>query len=445
MRAWRWVRGFLGRQRPVRLVAGGYALYVLIGFGLLCLPWAQEAEDVAWLDHLFIATSAVSTTGLASISSADSYSFFGELVITGLIQLGGIGYMTLGSFFMLAVRHRLDSLHTKVARQAFVLPRGMELARFIRGVVLFTFVIEAIGAAILVPAFMAADVPAPVWNGIFHAISAFCTAGFSLFNTSLEGFRDNVVINLTIAALSILGALGFIVMSDVWRLARGRPGRVSLTSVIILRVTFGLMIVGTLLIGLTDDALAALPMGERWLAAFFQTMTAMTTVGFDTYAINDMALASLLLIVVAMVIGASPSGTGGGVKSTTAAVFLGAIVAMLRGRERIVLAGREIDTARVNSALAAFAFYMICLITGTFALLLTQAGGFVPLIFEATSAIGTVGLSLGATATLDDTGKWVIIVLMFLGRLGPLTAGLALLPSPQDARRLRARREDLAV
>ena len=137
MRAWRWVRGFLGRQRPVRLVAGGYALYVLIGFGLLCLPWAQEAEDVAWLDHLFIATSAVSTTGLASISSADSYSFFGELVITGLIQLGGIGYMTLGSFFMLAVRHRLDSLHTKVARQAFVLPRGMELARFIRGVVLF--------------------------------------------------------------------------------------------------------------------------------------------------------------------------------------------------------------------------------------------------------------------------------------------------------------------
>ena len=316
MRAWRWCAGF---GTPASGAPGGRLCAACADRVRSAAPaLAQEAEDVAWLDHLFIATSAASTTGLASISSADSYSF-GELVITGQ-STWRHGRRCL--FFCGGAPMAGFAAHE--GRAAFVLPRGMELARFIRGVVLFTFVIEAIGAAILVPAFMAADVPAPVWNGIFHAISAFCTAGFSLFNTSLEGFRDNVVINLTIAALSILGALGFIVMSDVWRLARGRPGRVSLTSVIILRVTFGLMIVGTLLIGLTDDALAALPMGERWLAAFFQTMTAMTTVGFDTYAINDMALASLLLIVVAMVIGASPSGTGGGVKSTTAAVFLGA-------------------------------------------------------------------------------------------------------------------------
>ena len=152
-----------------------------------------------------------------SISPSGSYSFFGELTILGLIQLGGIGYMTLGSFVILALRQRLDAMHQGVARSAFVLPRDMNVGAFIRAVVLFTLAIECIGAVLLIALFAQAGTPDPVWNGVFHAVSAFCTAGFSLFDTSLEDYRANAGIVIVVASLSYLGAIGFIVMSDWWR------------------------------------------------------------------------------------------------------------------------------------------------------------------------------------------------------------------------------------
>jgi len=438
------VRRFLAARRPVTLVTWGYAFYMGIGCVLLCLPIAHAQSGLSIVDNLFTATSAVSTTGLATISPGDSYNLFGQIVIATLIQLGGIGYMTLGSFIMLAVRHRLDDLHEGVARQAFVLPQGMDLARFVRGVVLFTLLIECVGAAILIPAFSAAGVPSPIWNGIFHSISAFCTAGFSLFDNGLEDFTGNAVVSLTVAGLSYLGAIGFIVMSDWWRWI-SRRRKTTLTSRIILRVTVILATLGTLALGLTDSTLAQLPVSERWLAAFFQVMTAMTTVGFDTVPINTLAPASILLIIVAMVMGASPSGTGGGIKSTTVAVFYGAVKAALRGRMSVVLLGRTVSPVRVQLAMAVFGFYMSCLIVGTFVLLLVDEHGLMELMFEATSAIGTVGLSLGITGDLSTAGKYVVIALMFLGRLGPITAGMALFPRPDDAPTFRAAPEDLAI
>ncbi|MES1937287.1 TrkH family potassium uptake protein, partial [Salinisphaera hydrothermalis] len=417
-------RALILSRRPVTLVVWGYALYILVGFGLLCLPWAHARPHVGMLDSLFVATSAVSTTGLSTIGVADSYNFFGELVIAALIQLGGIGYMTLGSFVMLALRQRLDSLHSNVAQQTFALPRGADVAQFIRGVVIFTVVIETIGAAVLAHAFAADGVPAPLWNGIFHSISAFCTAGFSLFSNGLEGFRDDVTVNLTIAVLSYLGAIGFIVMSDGWRwLVLGRR-RVSLTSRLILRVTVVLTVIGTLALFLTDSTLDQLPPGERLLASFFQVMTAMTTVGFDTVPINTLGHASIMLLIVAMIMGASPSGTGGGIKSTTVAVFYGAVRAALAGRTEIILLGRSIQPRRLTMAVAAVGMYIGCLVVGIFALLLVDGHALLPLMFEAASAIGTVGLSLGVTAGLSEAGKCVVIALMFLGRLGPMTAGL---------------------
>ncbi|GAB3670171.1 TrkH family potassium uptake protein [Salinisphaera aquimarina] len=435
---------FIRSRRPATLVVLGYALYIASGFVMLCLPFAQAGHGVSWLDNLFTATSAVSTTGLATVSPGTRYSLFGELVIAGLIQVGGIGYMTLGSFVMLALRHRLDDMHRGVARTAFVLPERMNLARFIRNVVGFTLVIEVVGAAALALLFARAGAPEPIWNGIFHSISAFCTAGFSLFDNSLEDYRANTGINMVVAALSYLGAIGFIVMSDWWRWLTTRQRR-SLTSRIILRVTFWLALIGTVVIALTDTGLAKLGLEERLLASFFQTMTAMTTVGFDTYPIAGMSSASILLLIVAMVMGASPSGTGGGLKSTTIAIFYGAVRSTLAGRARIGLLGRDIGAARIQMAMAATGMYVGTLVIGVTTLMLVERQGFLPLLFESASAIGTVGLSLGATGALTSVGKLVVIAMMFVGRLGPITLGMALFPPPSRRQAMAGHVEDLAV
>ncbi len=438
------IPAWLRNRRPVTLVVLGYSFYILIGFLLLCLPFAHAKAGLSLLDHLFTATSAVSTTGLVTISPSGSYSFFGELVILGLIQLGGIGYMTLGSFVMLAVRHRLDDIHQGVARTAFILPRDMDIAGFIRGVVIFTFVVETIGALLLFWLFMRAGTPDALWNGVFHAVSAFCTAGFSLFDTSLEQYSGNLGINLVVAALSYLGAIGFIVMSDWWQWARRRRAP-SLTSRIILRVTFWLALLGTLAIALTDPTLAERSIGERVLTSFFQVMTAMTTVGFDTVPIVNMGSASILLLIVAMVMGASPSGTGGGIKSTSVAIFYGAVRAALAGRNRIQLLGQAISETRIHMAMAAFGMYMGTLVVGSAALLLVEPQDFVTLLFESVSAIGTVGLSLGATSELGTAGKWIVIAMMFAGRLGPITIGVAVFPTPAESDDFRRAPADLAV
>ncbi len=432
------------RRRPVTLVLWGYAFYVACGFALLCMPFAHERTGLSWLDHLFTATSAVSTTGLVSISPSGSYSFFGELTILGLIQLGGIGYMTLGSFVILALRQRLDAMHQGVARSAFVLPRDMNVGAFIRAVVLFTLAIECIGAVLLIALFAQAGTPDPVWNGVFHAVSAFCTAGFSLFDTSLEDYRANAGIVIVVASLSYLGAIGFIVMSDWWRWITRRRGP-SLTSGIILRVTFWLALIGTVSIAITDAHLAEMPWDERVLAAFFQVMTAMTTVGFDTVPIANLGSASILLLLVAMVMGASPSGTGGGIKSTTVAIFYGAVRGALAGRDSIRLLGETISRRRIHMAVAAAGFYIGALVVGMAALMLVEDQDFLMLMFESASAIGTVGLSLGATAELSAAGKWVVIAMMFIGRLGPITVGVALFPRAEEKDSPARRGADLAV
>lgn len=431
-------------RRPVTLVCGGYALYVLVGFVLLSLPFAHARSGISALDNLFVATSAVSTTGLSTIGVADHYNLFGQLVIAMLIQLGGIGYMTLGSFVMLAMRQRLDALHSSIARQTFVLPAGMGVARFIRGVVIFTLTIEVIGTLVLWWAFARDGVADAFWMAVFHSISAFCTAGFSLFPDGLERFSADVPVNLSVAALSYLGAIGFIVMSDWWRWLRWRNAT-TLTSRIILRVTLVLAVLGTGALYFSDPALAHLASGERFLAAFFQVMTAMTTVGFDTVPIATLGHASILLLLVAMVMGASPSGTGGGIKSTTVAIFYGAVRSALAGRAELTLLGRTIQPRRLLMAMATLGLYIGCLVIGVFMLLLVDHASPFVLLFEAASALGTVGLSMGVTGDLDTAGKWVIIVLMFVGRLGPMTAGMAMFP-PLAARSARpSGQDDIAV
>ena len=253
---------------------------------LLSLPPAQAVAGVSALDHLFIATSAVSTTGLATVSPPGTYSLFGELVILLLIQIGGIGYMTLGSFIVLSRGRKLTQSRQRMLASDFAMPKTFALDEFVKGVIVFTVVAEVVGAALLWALFANAGVPNAAYQAVFHSVSAFCTAGFSLFDTSLEAFAGNVGVNAVVSALALLGAVGFIVAVDAWRVAMGRQKHLTFTSRIILRLTLLLVVGGTALLFLTEQGALTDEPAQRLLQSFFQAMTAMSTVGFNTVPIG---------------------------------------------------------------------------------------------------------------------------------------------------------------
>jgi trk system potassium uptake protein TrkH len=368
----------------------------------------------------------MSTTGLTTDSVSDSYTFWGEFVVLCLFQLGGIGYMTLSSFVMLASGRSLQRQRMGVLQAQFVLPYELRISRFVSEVVLFTAVIETVGAAFLYVEFRASGVEDALWSATFHAVSAFTTAGFSLNNNSLEDFRGNGVVCLTVSVLCYLGAIGFIVLQDMWQTLRRRRQRMTFTSRVILTVTGAIFLVATPLLYVEDPSLQSLPPLERFYAAAFQVMTSSTTAGFNTVPIHSLADASFALIIIMMIIGASPSGTGGGLKTTTLSALIGVLMSMLRGRSTVQFFGHEIPTARILTATASAALYLICLATGVWLLCLVESHSFVEIVFEAASALGTVGLSLGITGSLTAWGKIAITLLMFVGRAGPLTIGVAL-------------------
>ncbi len=417
---------FTGRAAPAHAVFFGYLSYVIVGWLLLSLPAARIVERIAPIDNLFIAASAMSTTGLATISVSDNYSLFGQLVILALIQLGGIGYMTFGSFIILSRRPDLPSARAEISRAVFSLPKSFDIFRFIRSVILFTAVIETVGMLLLWWAFSAAGTPNPLYNAFFHSISSFCTAGFSPFNDSFMSFSGNFWINGTIAFLSYLGAVGFIVFVDYWRRFRGKTTQVTLTSKIIVWMTLWTTLIGTALLFLDEPTIRGLAPDKRLLAAFFQCMTAMTTVGFNTIDIGALSKGSILVLTALMIIGASPSGTGGGVKSTSFSAILGVIRSALRGEQHASFWGRAIPLERVWMAIANTALYLMFLTVGVYLLSLTETATIDKIFFEAASAIGTVGLSMGITGSLTDMGKLIVTALMLGGRIGLLTVGMVL-------------------
>lgn len=422
------MKAFLRRiinQNPINALIAGYLFLTAAGSIVLSIPWLQTLPTPV-IDNLFIASSAVSTTGLTTVSVSDHYNFFGELIVLLLIQVGGLGYMTFGSFIVLTTKRNLSDVQEALIRNDFGLPKTFHLRGFIETVILFTILVEVLGALGLWFIFRARGIPHPLWSAIFHSVSAFCTAGFSLFNNSFEGFSDHLALNLIIFALSFLGAIGFIVVADLWQRLLGLKKEITLTSKIILGFTVLTIAAGWGLLLATEPLFKSAP-GETWLPALFQAMTAMTTVGFDTVPISNLSHGALYLLTILMLIGASPAGTGGGIKSTTVMAVFAETFATLRGRRIVTFLGRVIPDFRLQQASASFNFYIILLTIGIYLLNLTDGKLFVfDLIFEATSAIGTVGLSTGITSSLSFLGKCVVIGLMLLGRIGPLSIGLAI-------------------
>jgi trk system potassium uptake protein TrkH len=431
---------------PQQNLLYGFVSYTMVGWLMLSLPFFQN-QPVSMLDNLFIATSAISTTGLTTVSVIDSYNWGGQFITLLLIQIGGVGYMTFTSFIMLSMKSGLTHWHLRILNSEFSMPKGFQISDFLRSVIVFTIVIEALGAVSLFLVFHAAGVEHnfAIWSSIYHSVSAFCTAGFGLYNNSFENFATNTSLNAVISVLSICGSLGFIVVTDFWNRITGKVKAISFTTKIILLVTSVLSLGGTIMIYLFEPSVQVYSGREKIMISFFQSMTALTTVGFNTIPISAFALPMLLIVVLLMYVGASPSGTGGGMKSTTFITLIAIMISRIRAKRRVSFLGKAIPLERMYVATSTFMLYAAVIFMATFLLTVTdKTFALHSILFEVTSAIGTVGLSTGITASLSSAGKSILIAVMFIGRLGVITFGLAILAKRKHFDE-RDEKADLAV
>lgn len=420
----------LERFSPQQNLLLGFTLYILIGALLLYMPFSQKGS-ISFLDALFMSASAVSTTGLATVSTYDSFNNIGQSVIILLIQIGGIGYMTFSSFLILTGGQKLMQWRQKLLNTEFSLPQNFILKDFLKATIYYTIIIELVGMIALFITFKLYDVETTfaLRSSFFHSISAFCTAGFGLYNDSFEQFKYNIPINIILSVLSILGALGFIVATDIYYKFTKTNHLITFTTKIIVSVFTILTTAGTLFMVVFEQSIQQETLANKIMISFFQVTTAITTAGFNTIPIGGLTTAVLLIIIFMMYVGASPAGTGGGLKSTTLTACIAIVVSHLKGSVAVFFMNKQIPRERVSIAAASIILYTFLLFIGTLVLLCSEVKeiGLDKMFFEVASALGTVGLSTGITSNLSVIGKLTIIFLMFAGRVGVINLGLALL------------------
>jgi trk system potassium uptake protein TrkH len=409
---------------------------IALGTLLLALPAAAaDARGVGLLVAFFTATSAVCVTGLIVVDTPGAFSGFGQLVILLLIQVGGLGYMTMSTLVAITLGRKVG-LHSRVwLQESMNLGSRSDLLKFTAAVWLVTLAFELAGALVLTVRWWADFGPArAAWLGLFHSVSAFNNAGFSLFSTSLIAWHGDVVVNATIGGLIVAGGLGYVVLVELARLRRGR--RLSLHSQLVLGVTLVLLLGGAAAVYWIERGNPA-TIGQQTvatggMAALFQSLTARTA-GFNTLDTAALRPATLFLLMVLMFIGAAPGGTAGGVKVTTFVVTVLALWATVRGRAEPTIRWRRLPAELVARAflISLTAFLALNVVAGI--LLVTEQGDLLPTLFEAASAFGTVGLSTGVpgapvsfVAGFSSGGQLLVCALMFIGRVGPLTMAFAL-------------------
>lgn len=413
---------------PQRQIMAVYAGYSLLGTLMLLLPFASIGE-VSFVDHLFTVVSAISTTGLSTVDVATQYTFFGQLVILTLIQMGGLGYMTLSSYIMLRLTGKFGTEKAKLFQTQFSFPDTLDSESMLRSIVKYTFWFEAIGFLTLCPYFVLTGVEQPIWSALFHSVSAFCTAGFSIYTDNLMQFRSDIFVNVVILILSVAGAMGFIMMTDISKKLTHKRHKVSFTTKVIVYITGVLALWGTLHLFFCEDSFQSMSVGDRLLASFFQSVSAMTTVGYNTVDVSQMVPISMLILTMTMYIGASPSGTGGGLKSTTLSALYAYTRSTLALRKNVSLRGNLIPQYRITSALTTTIFYSFILFAGVYLIGLFEPNDadFLKISFEAASALATAGLTSGILTDITLESKVVLILLMYIGRVGVITFGNVLL------------------
>jgi trk system potassium uptake protein TrkH len=440
-----------------QLLLGSFAGLIAAGtLGFLLLPGLWIGDGVGFVDALFMATSAVCVTGLSVLDVSSRMTFWGQLWLLLLIQLGGLGILTLAALAAAALGRRFSlEVEDAVSGPAALLPAGGARA-LVRSVVAVTLSVEAVGALALWLVWREDLGPAgALWPAVFHAVSAFCNAGFSTFGESLMGDPHDLPVLAVVAVLVVAGGIGFLVIEDLRARLRGQRRRVTLHTRLVL-ATSGVLILGAAPLYLFfewDHTLAPLSLPERIGNAVFMAITPRTA-GFNSVDYHAISNPSLVLTLALMWIGGSPGSTAGGVKTTTAALLALGLLARLRGRRDVSLADRSVPEATLQRAVGLAVGAMLVLFSFVFLLLWSELeregaeldrGRFVHLVFEAQSALGTVGLSMGVTSELTPVGRVLIVVLMFLGRVGPLAVLEAMARRARRRALYRLAREDVLV
>lgn len=420
------------RLNPQQSLFFGFFMYMVLGWIFLSLPFSQKIPT-DFIDTLFTSTSALSTTGLATVSTFDNYTFFGQFIILTLIQIGGIGYMTLTTYILLSTTKQITHWHKKILHNEFTMPKEFKIQDFLKSVIVFTFIIEIIGAILFYFAFrpIHSDTFFTIWTSIFHSVSSFCTAGFSLYNTSFEAYATNTFLNAIVLFLTISGGLGFIVVTDIWYYFSKKSNSISFTTKMITLSFFGVLFIATVITFFGESTIQHYPVFERLEIATFQTVNAISTAGYNSIPLSNLTLGVLLTIIFLMYVGAAPSSTGGGMKITTLTAVIAIVKSKVRNQAKVTYMNKKIPADRLEMAVSTFIFYTAILFFSVFLLSFTENHSLEKLLFEATSAIGTVGLSMGITGSLSVWGKIILISIMFIGRVGVITFGLAILAKKQ--------------
>lgn len=398
-------------------------LSVLLPAALLLMSSVFSITGLSFTDALFTATSAISVTGLGVVDTATHFTIEGKVLLMLLMQIGGLGQMTLSAVLLYMFGVRLSLQQQALAKDALGQDQAINLQSLVKRIVTFALIAEIIGWTVLsfrwVPEMGWAQ---GLFYALFHSISAFNNAGFSLFSDSFIGYAHDPLVILTLAGLFIFGGLGFTVVGDVWNHWHLGWRRFNLHSKIMLVATPSLLLLGTLLFWALErnHTMQGLNIWEKWLAAFFQSATARTA-GFNSIDVAHLTQPSMLLMIILMLIGAGSTSTGGGIKVSTFTVALVATWTFLRQKNHVVMFHRTVNWPTVTKALAIIVVSGVLLILAMFLLMVTESASFESVVFETISAFATVGLSSGLSAELSEPGKYIMIVVMIIGRIGPLT------------------------
>ena len=448
-------RAFFGRWiTPPRLFCGSFALLIAIGtLGFKYLPGLYTREPLNWLDAVFTSTSAVCVTGLIVVDTATFFTMAGQAWILLLIQLGGLGMIAFTSMIIIALGRRLSLRQEAFSTEMHEAAPQIDMRRLTLDILRFTLAIELAGALVLyvlwIPRLGWAGA---AWPALFHSISAFCNAGFSTFSDSLVGFQNAPVSLFVIMVLIVAGGIGFLTLEELYlRYQAGRRKqifRISLHSRIVVGMTITLLIVGWLLFGIFERqrTLGPLPLGHKVVNALFMSVTPRTA-GFNTIDYSQASDSTNFLTIILMMIGGSPGSTAGGIKTTTFALIGLLAWSRLVGFETTIFAGRSIRKETTERAIGVFVITSGLVTVGIFLLTASEGhrGHFLSQMFEVTSAFNTVGLSMGETPLLSPAGRGLTVLLMYFGRVGPLTIAAAIALRQFGQSRFRYAYEDVVV
>ena len=417
---------------PTQIIVLFFAAVIILGTFLLCLPIASKSREwTPLLDSAFTATSATCVTGLIVYDTFTHWSLFGQLVILGMIQIGGLGVMTIITMFSVFAKKKISLHERKLLMQSAGTIRTNGIIKLLKQIITITFICEGAGAIMLATRFCPElGATKGLYYSIFHAVSAFCNAGFDLMGvygefSSITPFCTDITVNLTICALIVSGGLGFLVWQDVIT-NRFRLKNYSLHSKIVLITTAVLLFAGWIMFMVFEygSSLEGLSTAEKILASFFQSVSSRTA-GFNTVPLNKLSAAGVMLMSTLMLIGGSPGSTAGGIKTTTIAVMALELIAVAKGNKDTVIFKRRLEDDTVKRAGAIISVYLMAVICSLMIICAVENASISNILFEVASAAGTVGLTVGITSTLSSISHIVLMLLMFGGRIGGLTLIIA--------------------